>query len=293
MVLNLTPLENLRLPSHLEKSLLLDSSSLQVLSENSYDNIEDETDVTPAIGIATVLYNWNPFALLALIDVSSWFSMTWTLTLPDSTKLEIGRIRNQITFGKLDKEGLWKVMITFTVSQSENGLFQGPWIPNIEESMLGDKNIEDPAEIDTLARGFVKELIAERRWLTGKGLKHEFFVESEALGMDPWDDGLAMSPYWLYEALDLSKCTTCTSSGKDGKALNRCGRCGTAAYCCAECQQKDWAVHKAVCAMSAEARGKALHYSRDGGLVYWKGDNGVANNEEEDDEASKFENGPE
>lgn len=269
-------LETLHIPTHPEAPLLLDGSPLRILSEDLDNNLQDEAislQISPAIGIATILHNWTPSSLLALLDIESWFSITWNLTLPDSTKLEIGRIRNQITMGKLDKAGLWSVMLTFNISQiEETGVYQGPWIPSIEESMLGDKNIEDPERIETLAREFVKELIEQQRWLTGKGLRHDFFVESLSLGMDPWDDGLAMNPHWLYAALDLTVCSNCESKGQEGKALNRCGRCGTAAYCSSECQQKNWAVHKAVCAMSAEDRGKALSYSQNGGLVNWVGE---------------------
>lgn len=273
MAIQLQSLEDLRLPQHPDEQLFLDGSPLHILDEKAYDQLAKESDITAACGAATVLFHWCPEALFALLDIHAWFSFTWTLNLPDETKLEIGRIRNQVTMGRLDKDGLWKVMITYTMSQLDDGRFQGPWIPNTEETMLGDRNIEDPTEIDHLGRSFVKDLIAERRWLTGKNLRHHFFIESLSLGMDPWDDGLAMNPHWLYTALDLAACTICRAmgSGNNGKSMNRCGRCGTAAYCSLACQQRDWPVHKAVCALSAEDRGKALGYSRNGGLINWMG----------------------
>ncbi|CZT17860.1 uncharacterized protein RCC_03696 [Ramularia collo-cygni] len=280
MVVNYITLEHIRLPGHAENPLLLDNSPLRILDGTSLEG--NDADLSTANGTATILYNWCPEALFALLDIEAWFSFTWTVTLEDETKLEIGRIRNQVTMGKLDKEGLWKVMITFNISQLENGLYQGSWMPNTEETMLGDQNVDDPKEIERLGREFVAELIKQRRWLTGKKIRHEFFIESLSLGMDPWDDGLAMNPHWLYETLDLARCSTCKSGGQHGKSLNRCGRCGTAAYCSSECQQKDWSVHKAVCAMSAEDRGKALRYSQNGGLVNWVGEGGGPEAEEEE-----------
>lgn len=163
-------------------------------------------------------------------------------------------------------------MITYDISRLENGLYQGPWIANIEETMINDRNVEDPDVVDRLGRSFLRRLLEQRRWMTGKGMRHRFFVESESLGMDPWEDGIAMNPHWLYAALDLACCTICRAGAEEGKSLERCGRCGTAAYCSEVCQQRDWAVHKAVCALSVEDRGKALRYSRNGGLVNWVGE---------------------
>jgi hypothetical protein len=44
--------------------------------------------------------------LAAFLDLDAWFSLTWTLSIaegtPDGSKIEIGRIGNQITFGSLD-----------------------------------------------------------------------------------------------------------------------------------------------------------------------------------------------
>lgn len=284
MALDFLSLQDTHLPGHPSKSIYLDGSPLLILSAESYDKItnSNESSLTPAIGTATILYHWHPAALLALLDIDSWFSFTWNLTLPDSSKLEIGRIRNQITIGELDAAGLWKVMISFNISRlsEDDARYQGPWTPNPEVSMVGERNVEDPAEIDRLGREFVRKLVEERRWLTGKKMKHEFFVETVALGMDPWEDGLAMNPHWLYEGLDLTVCTVCKEHGGESKALNRCGKCGMAAYCSTECQQKDWAVHKGFCGLSAEDRGKALMYSKDGGLANWKGDAGIEQKDE-------------
>lgn len=272
MALGTRQLKDLYLPQYLNEPLFLDGSPLCILADESHDQLTDNTDLKVATGVATVLFHWCPEALLALIDVEAWFSFTWNLTLEDETKLEIGRIRNQVTMGRLDKEGCWKVMVTYNMSQLANGKHQGPWDPNTEETMLDDKNVEDPAEVDRLGRSFVADLITQRRWLTGKKMRHNFFIESLSLGMDPWDDGLAMNPHWLYAALDLLACSTCKCESGDGKSLNRCGRCGTAAYCSPACQQKDWPVHKAVCALSAEDRGKALSYSQHGGLINFVGE---------------------
>jgi hypothetical protein len=276
MVLEFLDLEDVRLPGHPEEPILLDGSPLRIADDKSYDQIKDP-GLTSATGTATVLYHWCPEAFFALIDVDAWFSFTWSLTLEDDSKIEIGRIRNQVTMGTLDKEGLWKLMVTYNISRLENGQYQGLWEPNTEETMLNDHNVEDPAQIDRLGRSFVRNLVAQRRWLTGRKMRHDFFIESLSLGMDPWDDGLRMNPHWLYAALDLTICTTCQTSSDSEKSLNRCGRCGTAAYCSSTCQQKDWAVHKAVCALSAEDRGKALGYSQGGGLVNWVGDGGESN----------------
>ncbi|USW51988.1 Putative Zinc finger, MYND-type [Septoria linicola] len=273
MATSVVPLPNLRIPGRPQKALALGGEPLSIYDENVFGEDAEQLEVKAPIGIATVLYKWCPEALFALLDVENWFSFTWTLTIAqcteDESKIEIGRIRDQVTFGSLDKDGLWKTMITFQMSNADSGSVDGPWLPNMEETMLDEINIKDPAEIERITESFIKDIITERRWLTGKKVRHDFFIESPKIGMDPWEDGMKMNPHWLYESLDLTKCTTCSTSGSPGTALNRCGRCGTAAYCSSACQQRDWPVHKAVCSMSTEDRGKALHYSQHGGLVGW------------------------
>ncbi|TID20729.1 hypothetical protein E6O75_ATG05493 [Venturia nashicola] len=269
-------LPNMRIPGRPDRPLTLDGKPLSMIVGSIYDNNFDAPDFKPATGVATVLHNWCPEALFALLDVENWFSFTWTLTLnqgaENESKIEIGRIRNQITMGTLGKDEHWKVMITFDISPLEDNPTGGAWIPSIKETMIEDKNVGNSAEIEKMGISFVKDLILNRRWLTGKNMRHEFFIESTTIGMDPWDDGMRMDPHWLYTSLDLAKCTTCKSAAESGKSLNRCGRCGTASYCSGSCQQRDWPVHKAVCTMSMEDRGKALYYTQHGGLAGWKGE---------------------
>ncbi|KAK4615131.1 hypothetical protein CLAFUR0_08719 [Fulvia fulva] len=256
-------LDHCRIPSQPDKVPHLNGQPLQII-DNTADNTED---LSPAIGLATVLYNWCPDALYAFLDLESWFSFTWTLTPdlgePSESKLEIGRIRNQITFGKLDNEGHWKLMIAYDLD--ENGI----WHPNLKETMLDDADVTTPDQINRLAQQFASDLVREKRWLTGKKMKHEFFIEFAPVEDSIWDDGIAMSPHWLYKALDLNRCTTCDAQAGESEALSRCRRCGTAAYCSDKCQKQDWPVHKAVCSMSLDERGKALHLTKDGGLIRW------------------------
>lgn len=275
-------LADLRIPGRSDRPLTLDGNSLSITDESTFDKNSDTLDPTVAVGVATVLHNWRPEALFALLDIENWFSFTWILTLDqgaeNESKIEIGRIRSQVTMGTLGKDEHWKVMMTFDISPFEDNPSGGSWIPNAKETLLEDKNVEDAAEVEKLGVSFVKDLILNRRWLTGKNMRHEFFVESPNIGMDPWDDGMRMNPHWLYETLDLAKCTTCKSAAEFGKSLNRCGRCGTASYCSGICQQKDWPVHKAVCSMSMEDRGKALHYTQHGGLIGWKEEKSAVEN---------------
>ena len=270
MATALFSLQDLRIPTRPDQPLSLDGKPLSIVDDGTSDKISNELELTTAIGVATVLYNWCPEALFALLDIENFFSFTWILTLEDETKIEIGRIRNQITIGTLNKDEMWKVMITYNISSLEHDPSGGPWLPNTTETMLDDKNVEDAAAVESLGTSFAKELILHRRWLTGKKMRHEFFVESPNIGIDPWEDGMRMNPHWLYESLDLSRCTTCRSAAGPGDSLSRCGKCGTAAYCSSACQQKDWPVHKAVCSMNMEDRGKALHYTQHWGLIGWK-----------------------
>lgn len=321
MTLTLLPLANLRIPGHPNQPLYLDGKPLTIVDESTIPSTPDTNNkkiknLTPAIAIATVLYKWHPSALFALLDLSAWFSFTWTLTLADGKKIEIGRIRNQISMGTLDEDGLWEMMVTFTMQPSgadhsvddgssnsssdgdgdggrndgEGGGGGGIWYPNSSETIFpgNDKTSSSPTpeEIFQLATTFLQDLIVQRRWLLPpagqqKGCIHEFFVESRYLGMDPWGDGMRMNPHWLYQSLDRGVCTVCggsssaandndPSTASSKSSLQICGRCGTAAYCSPTCQRHDWPVHKSVCVMSAEDRGKALYYSQYGGLVGWR-----------------------
>jgi hypothetical protein len=223
--------------------------------------------LTTAIGIATTLYNWCPDVLAAFLDLDAWFSFTWSVAIqqgsPDETNIEIGRVGNQVTFGTLDKDGNdWTSMLTYNIVLE--GEDHGAWVANPKESMEGDRDVTDIKEIDRLSRDFVKKLVEEKRWMTGKKIQHTFHVEYAP--MDVWGDGILMNPHWLYKSLDLSKCTTCDATSM---ALQRCGRCGTATYCSSACQRKDWALHKHICNLSLEDRGQMLAITEKGGLIRW------------------------
>jgi hypothetical protein len=267
MTPRIIPLDDFKLSDHPDAPLQLDRSPLSVVDIDGDINDINTSDLPTATGIATVLYHWSPDALAAFIDLDAWFSFTWTLALqqgePDETNIEIGRVGNQITFGTLDKDGdNWTLMLTYNICLE--GPDRGAWVPNPKESMEGDKDVTDTAEIDRLSRAFAWDLVREKRWTTGKKMRHKFFVEYAP--MDVWGDGIAMSPHWLYKSLDLAKCTACSNTASP---LQRCGRCGTSTYCSAACQRRDWAVHKHICSLSLEDRGQMLAITEKGGLIGW------------------------
>jgi hypothetical protein len=264
------PLDTFRLPDYPNALIQLDRLPLSVVSIDDSFVDASNSDLTTAIGITTVLYHWCPDALAAFLDLDAWFSFTWSLAVQqgeaDETNIEIGRVGNQITFGTLNKDGDdWTLMLTYNISLE--GPERGAWIPNRNESMKGNDDITDPAEIDRLSRAFAKSLIAQKRWSTGKKMRHKFYVEYAP--MDVWGDGIAMSPHWLYKSLDLTECTACGKSTHESSPLQRCGRCGTSTYCSNTCQRKDWAVHKHICSLSLEDRGQMLAITEKGGLINW------------------------
>jgi hypothetical protein len=272
-------LSGFRLPDYPNAALKLNGSPLNIIDPSSLTPGNPSKSITPAIGLATVLYKWHPSALAAFLDLDAWFSLTWTLSIaegtPEGSKIEIGRIGKQITFGSLDSSGdNWTLMLTYNIVLE--GDDRGKWIPNPRESMLGEQDVTDPNEIERLGREFAEKIVTEKRWETGKKMKHQFFVEYAP--MDVWGDGIAMSPHWLYSSLDLSKCTACKETGG---SLQRCGRCGTSTYCSDVCQKGDWAVHKNVCSMSMEDRGQAIKLSEKGGLIKWDVTKTYANEEGE------------
>jgi hypothetical protein len=270
MALKKVTLDDFRLPDHPDARLQLDRQPLGVVDVEAFTESTDASELTAAIGIATILYNWCPDTLSAFLDLDAWFSFTWSLAIQqgeaDETNIEIGRVGNQITFGTLDKDGNdWTLMLTYNISME--GADRGAWILNPKESMKGDEDITDTKEIDTLSRGFAKDLILLKRWSTGKKLRHKFHVEYAP--MDIWGDGIPMNPHWLYKSLNLLECTVCAKMAQETCPLQRCGRCGTATYCSSECQRKDWAVHKHICSLSLEDRGQMLAITEKGGLIGW------------------------
>ncbi|CAI6341284.1 unnamed protein product [Periconia digitata] len=324
---HLKPLPDFRIPTSPSTQPSLDGKPLSILdtsepsntppSSGDVDDNDDEDGLTPAIGIATILYNWHPNALAAFLDVETWVSMTWLLETPTHA-LEIGRIRNQVSFGVLDGSGeKWMEMYTFDISppssssssqtqqhptnQSQNeekggGRGGGQWTPNPRESILPPTSLSTPSTpsvspslITTQSLAFLATHLASTPWLPLKKSTHKLAVEyaffstassSESdLAVDD-GDGIPMSPHWLYAGIDLSKCTVCAKSGGGGEGeaeVKRCGRCGTAAYCCGECQRRDWAVHKFVCTAGLEGRGTMLRLGEKGGLVGWAGRAGEGN----------------
>ncbi|EMD86324.1 hypothetical protein COCC4DRAFT_135055 [Bipolaris maydis ATCC 48331] len=270
MSLKYIPLTDFRLPDYPDAPLILDGAPLSIIdTESLASEITSNKNITipPAIGIATLLYNWHPNALAAFLDLDAWFSFTWTVSIepstPSGSKLEIGRIGNQITFGQLDASGEnWAMMLTYNIKKQRPK--KGTWIPNPKESMLGPRDITSAALIPRLASSLLTRLLAQRRWETGKRIKHHLSVEYAP--MDIWGDGIPMSPHWLYKPLDLTTCTTC---GAADAALQRCGKCGTATYCSDACQKRDWKVHKGVCTMGLEDRGQAIRLAEKGGLIAW------------------------
>ncbi|KAF9696413.1 hypothetical protein EKO04_005709 [Ascochyta lentis] len=280
MLPKLTHLAEFRLPNYPAAPLTLNGNPLSIYEENSFSAKQEQEPSPVPIGIATILYRWCPTALAAFLDIDAWFSLTWTVTLPENKasgesakQLEIGRVGNQVTFGTLDASGdNFEIMCTFNValtSETAPGVERkrGEWIPNVKESMLGEENMKSGEEVKKVGTQWVEDVVASKRWEAAKGVKHSFHVEYAP--MDIFGDGIPMSPHWLYKALDLSKCTTCDTEGSAAKPLNRCGRCGTAAYCSSTCQKDDWKVHKWVCTMSMEDRGQAIKISQKGGLYKW------------------------
>ena len=265
-------LDDFRLPDYTDARLTLDGVSIAVVDTESFDEGSTTSNLTVPIGITTVLYKWFPDALAAFLDLDAWFSFTWNLSIqegePNETRIEIGRVGNQITFGVLDKDGdNWTLMLTYNITM--DGPERGRWVPNPKESMQGDEDITDPNQINQLGADFVKNLVLQKRWETGRRMRHRFFIEYAP--MDVWGDGIKMNPHWLYRSLDLNECTTCKATVEADKMsfLQRCGRCGTATYCSDTCQRKDWAVHKDLCNMSMEDRGQALKITERGGLINW------------------------
>jgi len=267
---NLERLDDFRLPDHPDAALHVDRLPLSVVDIETFTDNADSSNLTAAVGIATVLYNWCPDALVAFLDLDAWFSFTWSLAIqqgePDETNIEIGRVGNQITFGTLDKDGdNWTLMLTYNISMG--GPDRGAWIPNPKESMEGDDDVTDPKEIDRSSQSFAGDLVLQKRWSTGKKMRHRFYVEYAP--MDVWGDGIPMNPHWLYKSLGLTECTTCASQASLERPLQRCGRCGTATYCSNACQRRDWAVHKHICSLSLEDRGQMLAITEKGGLINW------------------------
>jgi hypothetical protein len=270
MTFKVIQLDKYRLPDHPQAPLHLDRSPLVIVDCKCFTENNDASGLTAAVGIATVLYTWCPDALAAFLDLDAWFSLTWSLSIQQGedyeTNIEIGRIGNQITFGSLDEDGEnWTLMLTYNISME--GPKRGAWIPNPNESMENDNDVTDPKEIDRLSRDFVRELILQKRWNTGRRMRHKFSVEYAP--MDVWGDGIPMNPHWLYATLDLTSCTTCKSTALEQTPLQRCGRCGTSTYCSTTCQRKDWTVHKHVCSLSLEDRGQMLAITEKGGLIMW------------------------
>jgi hypothetical protein len=271
MASRMIALDTFRLPDYPDARLQLDRQPLSIVSDEESAVAIEKDDVTAPIGIATVLYYWCPASLAAFLDLDAWFSFTWALVIQqgeaDETNIEIGRVGNQITFGALDKDGdNWTLMLTYNISME--GPERGAWIPNCKESMQADEDIIDPAEVDRLSRAFAQKLVNEKRWSTGKKMRHQFHVEYAPM-QDVWGDGIAMNPHWLYKSLKLTECTACGETATEDSPLQRCGRCGTATYCSNACQRKDWAVHKHICGLSLEDRGQMLAITEKGGLINW------------------------
>jgi len=276
-----------RIPGFPDAPVHLDRAPIQIVddADAEFDENTDTSNLTTAIGITSVLFRWCPKALYAFLDIDAWFSFTWTLTIQDEMRIEIGRVENQITIGTLEPDGIkWKLMLTFNIT--EEGPQRGAWVPNPDESMLGNDDLTDPAQIDKLAREFVRDLCLKERWFTGKGMQHQLYVEYAL--MDPFGDGIPMNPHWLYDPPNIGHCTTCDVY-REFKPLKRCGRCGTAAYCCPLHQKLDWPVHKSICNMSAEDRGQMLRISQHDGLIGWDLSKTVYD-EDEDDEGQMSKN---
>jgi hypothetical protein len=266
--LRLKPLPNFRLPDYPNNPLYLDGQPLAVIdtssstsqssspSSDAPKNDLDNDPLTPALGIATILYNYHPAALAAFLDLDAWISLTWTFSYSTTTTtttgtaaaaskkkqtIEIGRIRNQITFGILEGDGeKWGAVFCFDIAEPPSSTLAhegtgevvegGTWRPNPRESMVGAKPLPSASAVHTLALAFVRDLLRKRRWEAGtaKGSVHKLFVEYAPMMDDDVDegeegkgekddvegwggDGILMNPHWLYEGLDLGVCCACAA----------------------------------------------------------------------------------
>ncbi|KAI2475660.1 GATA factor SREP [Pyrenophora tritici-repentis] len=229
-------------PSQGEAEANIDPSLSRPLSiysvENDLPPSVSTNSIDPAIGLATVLYNWHPTALAAFLDLDAWFSFTWTFGRKgvrekegkDGEKgvtFEIGRIANQITFGILDAKGEnWEKCASYNITvssstdtNSEDGAEEdgnddianstsintpsdlGKWLPNPKESMRGETETTAPSEVEALAREIATAMLAEKIWIAQKRSSHTFCVEYAP--MDIWGDGIPMDVRWLYDGIDF------------------------------------------------------------------------------------------
>jgi hypothetical protein len=128
MALRLVSLNDFRLPDHPDARLQLDRQPLCIADVEASPDSTDASELTAAIGIATVLYNWCPDALSAFLDLDAWFSFTWSLAVQqgeaDETNIEIGRVGNQITVVPLTKMAMTGHLCLRTTY---------PWRAKIEE----------------------------------------------------------------------------------------------------------------------------------------------------------------
>jgi hypothetical protein len=137
-------LDDTRIPGFPDAPVHLDRAPIQIVDDADarFNENTGTSNLTTAIGITSVLYRWCPSALHAFLDIDAWFSFTWTLTIQDEMKIEIGRVENQITIGKLDAEGeKWTLMLTFNITAE--GPQRGAWVPNpVSEATLahGEEN---------------------------------------------------------------------------------------------------------------------------------------------------------
>ena len=69
----ITSLSDFRLPDYPDAALRLNGSLLSVIDPSPLTPEASEI-ITPAIGLAAVLYRWHPNALAAFLELDAWFS---------------------------------------------------------------------------------------------------------------------------------------------------------------------------------------------------------------------------
>ncbi|OBZ75639.1 hypothetical protein A0H81_04822 [Grifola frondosa] len=138
-----------------------------IINVQGFDEETDKKDLRAADGIATLLYNWKPEALRALLDLNRprfefKHKGSYYLTMI------IARHGMVVSFGFYDSDVECRTQMIYRISVT------GEWIPlsGMFEGLNADGRTR-PKIVESFGTEFAKDILYNRKWEEREGIKIE------------------------------------------------------------------------------------------------------------------------
>lgn len=160
-------------------SLYIDGSPVAIIDTAQFDEDTEDHQLTTAIGIATILWNWHRNALRAFLDIKRYpdieFAIRENITESKFVTHLITRHEQSVMIGTYTQDFDWEIQCGFGVPRA------GRWKPLSGAGAMGSVRQE---RVSDLGGYWARDQLYHRRWKPWEDRTHELYV-GEKRGVDP------------------------------------------------------------------------------------------------------------